>query len=183
MDKATLDSINTIFDTAFGTAFGKHMSEIEAKINTITQANKESTEKITQKITGLTQTTESITQVTQRVDTMVNNFENKFESMHHRLINLEQGTPTQEEHMKNITKAGTIKHKISEKTDITKSDITRAALKIISISLITNMDFERLNAPNMSIDDLYVRTTVEFLMEELKYTQDECKNLDVLRIT
>ena len=177
MDKATLDSINTIFNTAFGTAFGKHMSEIEAKINTITQANKESTKQIIQTITGLsqkiTQNTESITQVTQRVDTMENNFENKFESMHHRLINLEQGTTTPEEHMKNITKAGTIKHEISEKTDITKSDITRAARKIVGIAPITDM----------SLDDLYVRTTVEFLMEELKYTQDECKNLDVLRIT
>ena len=89
MDKATLDSINTIFNTAFG----KHMSEIEAKINTITQANKESTEQITQTITGLkqtiTQNTESITQVTQRVDTMENNFENKFESFHRRITNLE----------------------------------------------------------------------------------------------
>ena len=133
MDKATLDSINTIFNTAFG----KHMSEIEAKINTITQANKESTEQILQTITGLsqkiTQNTESITQVTQRVDTMENNFENKFESMHHRLINLEQGKTTPEEHMKNITKASTIKHKISEKTDITKSDITRVARKIVGI--------------------------------------------------
>ena len=141
MDKATLDSLNTIFNTAFG----KHMTEIEAKFNIMTQANKESTEQITQTITGLkqtiTQNTESITQVTQRVDTMDNNFENKFESMHHRLINLEQGTTTPEEHMKNITKAGTIKHEISEKTDITKSDITRAARKIIGITPITDMDF------------------------------------------
>ena len=115
--------------------------------------------------------------MTQRVDTMENNFENKFESIQHRLTNLEQGTPTPEEHMINITKTNTIKHEINEKTDITKSDITKAARKIIGISPITDMDFERLNTPNTSIDDLYVHTTVEFLMKELKYTQDECKIL------
>ena len=109
------------------------MNEIEAKMNTIAKDNKENTEQITQTITGLTQkitqNTESITKVTNRVDTMENNFENKFESIQNRLTNLEQGTPTPEEHMINITKANTIKHEINEKTDITKSDITRAARK------------------------------------------------------
>ena len=35
----------------------------------------------------------------------------------------------------------------------------------------------------MTLDDLYTYTTVEFLMLELKYTHEECQNLDILRIT
>ena len=45
------------------------------------------------------------------------------------------------------------------------------------------MDFERLFTPDMTTDDLYTCTTIEFLMLELKYSHEECKNLDVLRIT
>ena len=83
----------------------------------------------------------------------------------------------------NITKANIIKQEIHEKTDNTKSDITKAARKIIGISPITDDDFEHLNTPTTTLNDLYARTAVEFLIKELKYTQEECKKLDILRIT
>ena len=55
LDKATLDTLNTMFNTAFN----KHRSDIEAKIttpiNTITKNNTENTEEIKNSISGLTQ--------------------------------------------------------------------------------------------------------------------------------
>ena len=145
LDKVTLDSPNTIFNTAFD----KHHNEIKAnittQINTITKSNTESTEAIKQSISGLTQkitqNTESIIEVKNRVDTMENNFENKFESIQNRLTNLEQGTLTPEEHMINITKANTIKHEINEKTDITKSDITYVEMNQIEEYPMTKDSF------------------------------------------
>ena len=85
--------------------------------------------------------------------------------------------------MINITKAITIKQEIHEKTDNTKSDITKAALRIIGISPITDDNFECLDTPNTSINDLYARKAVDFLTKEMKYTQEECRKLDILRIT
>ena len=67
--------------------------------------------------------------------------------------------------MINITKATTLKHEINERTDNTRSDITKAARKIIAISPITDYDFECLNSPNTSLSDLYARTAVDFLMK------------------
>ena len=110
---------------------------------------------------------------------MENNFENKFETIQNRLTNLEQGTTTPEEYMINITKTTTIKHEIKERTDNSKSDITKVAWKIIAISPITDYDFERLYSPNTTLSDLYARTAVDFLIKELKYTQEECKKLDI----
>ena len=109
--------------------------------------------------------------------------ENKFENMHNRLTSLEQGPSTAEEHMINITKTNTIKQEIHEQTDKTKSDITKAARKIIGISPITDDYSERLNTLATTLNDLFACTAVEFLIKELKYSQEECKKLDILRIT
>ena len=183
LDQATLNQIQNILTTTLD----KHTTDIEAKItaqiNNINKNNTENTEQIKQSISGLTQkiaqNTESITNVSNRVD----NIENKYEHMHNRLAHLEQGPSTAEEHIMNITKMNTIRQEIHEKTDNTKADITKAARKIVGISPITDEDFGRLNTPTTTLNDLYACTTVEFLIKELKYTDEECQNLDILKIT
>ena len=74
----------------------------------------------------------------QSFNQMEQGFATELESIHQKIKQIEQGTTSTEEHMENITQAGTIKHEISEKTDLTKADITRAARKIIGIAPITN---------------------------------------------
>ena len=148
LDQAALNQIQNILTTTLD----KHTTDMEAKItaqiNNINKNNTENTEQIKQSISGLTQkiaqNTESITNVSNRVD----NIENKYEHMHNRLAHLEQGPSTAEEHIMNITKMNTIRQEIHEKTDNTKSDITKAARRIIGISPITHDDFERLNTNN-----------------------------------
>ena len=183
LDKESIDQITNLLKQEIG----NQTTIMETKLNTITQAHKESTEQITQTITGLkhtiTQNTEGISQNTNRMDQMEQGFTTELESIHKKIKEIEQGTTSTEEHMENITQAGTIKHEISEKTDITKADITRAARKIIGVAPITDLDFQRLYTPDMTLDDLYSCTTVEFLKLELKYTHEECENLDIRRIT
>ena len=114
---------------------------------------------------------------------MEQGFATEIESIHQKIKQIEQGTTSTKEHMENVTQSSIIKHKISEITDLTKADITRAARKIIGIAPITNEDFKRHLTPDMTQDDLFVCTIMEFLMLELKYTHEECEDLDILRIT
>ena len=181
--------------------FGSQNKEIEKKLNTLKQTQTQRTEQLTQQINGLkntitqntksiTQNTESIYQHTNRMDKLEQSFNHmeqgvalEIEAIHQRINQIEKGTTSAKEHMENITQQSILRHKISEITDLTKADITRAARKIIGIAPITNDDFKRHLAPNMTQDDVFACTIMEFLMLELKYTQEECEELDIRRIT
>ena len=134
MDKESLKQIKDLLKVEFGT----QNTDIDTKLNTITQTQIQNTEQITQTITGLkntiTQNTESITQHTNRMDKLEQSFNHmeqgfatEIESIHQKIKQIEQGTTSTKEHMENVTQSGIIKHEISEKTDLTKADITRAA--------------------------------------------------------
>ena len=57
------------------------------------------------------------------------------------------------------------------------------ARKIIAITPITDEDLERNSTPTITQNDLYIGTAAEFLIKELKYTQEECKDLDIIKVT
>ena len=148
--------------------FGSQNKEIETKLNTIKQTQIQNTEQITQQINGLkntitqntesiTQNTESINQHTNRMDKLEQSFSHmeqgvasEIEAIHQRINQIEKGTTSAKEHIENITQQSNLRHKINEITDLTKPDITRAARKIIGIAPITNDDFKRHLAPDMT---------------------------------
>ena len=99
------------------------------------------------------------------------------------MAQLEQGPYTAQEHLQHIAKANTINQEIQEKLDNTKADITRAARKIIAITPITEEDLERNSDPTISQNDLLLIAASEFLQEELEYTQEECRELDIIKVT
>ena len=183
LDQAALNQIQSMLTKTID----KHTTDLEAKltaqINNINKNNTENTEQIKQSISGLTQkiaqNTESITNVSNRVD----NIESEFKNMHNRMAQLEQGPSTAEEHIINITKTNIIRQEIQEKTDNTKADITKAARKIIAITPITDEDLERNSTPTITQNDLYIGTAAEFLIKELKYTQEDCRQLDIIKVT
>ena len=80
--------------------------------------------------------------------------------------------------MANITRATTRTQALHERTDNTKSDVTKAARKIIGISPITQDDLECLDKPDTTQEDLYANAAREFLTKELKYTDDDCRALE-----
>ena len=100
--------------------------------------------------------------------------------MHNRMIQLEQGPFTAQEHRAHITKTNAIGQEIQEKLDNTKADITRAARKIVGITPITGQDLERSSNPNISHNDNLLFAALEFLHQELLYAQEECEQLDIV---
>ena len=94
--------------------------------------------------------------------------------MHNRMIQLEQGPFTAQEHRAHITKTNAIGQEIQEKLDNTKADITKAARKIVGITPITEEDLERNSNPMISQNDTLLFAAFEFLHKELGYTQEDC---------
>ena len=64
-----------------------------------------------------------------------------------------------------------------------KSPIYRSMQDCKSESFHGYIVFKRHLAPDMTQDDIFACTIMEFLMLELKYTHEECEDLDILRIT
>ena len=179
MDKETMNYFAGLL-VEQKTSFKETMDE---QMKALTKNNNDNTEQIKKSIAGLAQNvaqnTESITNISNRVD----NIENEFKDIHSRLAQLEQGPSTAQEHIKQIAHTQIISQEIQEKIDITKADITRAARKIIAITPITDEDLERNSTPQTSQNDLLLMAASEFLQDELKYTEDECRALDILKIT
>ena len=179
LDKAAIDLIKSMLSQQTTDL----KNEFNEQVKNINKNSTENTEQIKDSIAGLTQkiaqNTESITNVSNRVD----NIENDFRNIHSRMAQLEQGLSTAQKHMLHITKANTINQEIQKKLDNTKADITKAARKIIAITPITDEDLERNSTPMISQNDTLLFTALEFLQEELKYTQEECRELDIIRIT
>ena len=67
-------------------------------------------------------------------------------------------------------------------TENTKKDITKAARKIIDISPVTIEDLEYLTNNGTSKENLYTEAAKDFLIKELKYTEEENKSLDLLNV-
>ena len=99
------------------------------------------------------------------------------------MAQLEQGPSTAQEHRLHITKANATNQEIQEKLDNTKADITKAARKIIGITPITEEDLERNSTSTISQNNSLLYTALEFLRKEIKYTQEECRELDIIRVT
>merc|ERR1712240_207927 len=141
---------------------GQQTSELKKEFNeqvkNINKNNAENAEQIKESIAGLTQkiaqNTESITNISNRID----NIENDFKDMHNRMVQLEQGPSTAQEHRLHITKTNTIGQEIQEKLDNTKADITKAARKIMGITPITDEDLERNSTPTISQNDTLLFT-------------------------
>ena len=179
LNQEAIDAIKTIL----GQQTSELKKEFNEQVKNINKNNAENAEQIKESIAGLSQkiaqNTESITNISNRVD----NIENDFKDMHNRMIQLEQGPSTAQEHRVNITKTNAISQEIQEKLDNTKADITKAAHEIVGITPITEEDLERNSNSMITQNDTLLFAAFEFLHKELGYTQEDCKQLDIIRVT
>ena len=185
-ENALLEKFTKIFKKEFDTQrteLNIQFTTINTQLATITKNNDTNTKEIKKSISGLKQDTIQNTNSIVEVNTRVDHLTNKLKEVQKKISDLEQAPSPSKDYMANITRVNTRIQTLVEKTDNTKLNVTKAARKIIGISPITQNDLERLTNTGTAQEDLYAEATREFLTKELKYKDEECSTLDLVKIT
>ena len=157
--------------------------EFNEQVKLIKQDNAENTEQIKESIAGLSSKVAQNTENINGIDGRVVNIEKEVREIQDRMAQVEAGPANLKEQRMHITKTNEMDLEMQEKLDNTRAQITRAARKIVGITPIDEQDLERTSNPILSEGDNLYFAAIEFLHLELGYEMDECKELDILKVT
>ena len=157
--------------------------EFSEQVKLIKKDNAQNTEQIKGSIAGLSKKVAKNTENIDGISDRVVNIEKEVREIQNKMAQAEQGPAGIKDYRPHIARTNEMDMEMQEKMDNTRADITRAARKIVGITPVNDDDIERTSNPILLESERLYFAAIEFLHLELGYTEDQCHELDIIKVT
>ena len=157
--------------------------EFNEQVRLIKKDNADNAEQIKGSITGLSNRVAKNTENIGGISDRIGNIEKEVREIQNKMAQVEQGPSGTTKLKTHIAQTNETHMEMQERFDNTRADITSAARKIVGITPVSDDDIERTSNPILPENEKLYFAAIEFLHLELGYTEEQCHELDIIKVT